>query len=1614
MKYINRFYESCVIFLLVLLTGISHVHAQNVVISADTTSGCVPLLVSFNATLDPGYTSYLWTFDQGSTVNNLLNPKKTFTVPQTYHVTFTANYPSGPITKSLDIVVHDVPNAKFAATATTACPQTLIAFTDLSNVSDGTIPSVEWDMGDGTIITTVGGATVGHQYTASGQFNVTTIVTSNWGCRTSSTPLPITIRSAPPAPTFQAVKPNSCTAPFNANFINNTPNPNNAFTFTYDYGDGSTGNSSSHTYLNTGSYTVTLTATNGVCSNSTTLNNYINIGSPKPYFTYSVVCPGQLVQFTNTSTPTPTSSVWTFPDGTSANTLNTQHVMNISGQGVTLSIALDGCADVITLPVTLYPAPTDMPFAAPDNSCAIPPTTQFSVSNSNSVSWSWNFGDGSPVSTTMNPTHSYTANNIYTATLTATTANGCTATTPVTLNYSLPTATITPDKIEGCIPLDVTFNTTPHTRPGETITNYSWNFGDGTTGTGANPMHTYTTEGNFIVTLNFTTSNGCKNTATSSLRAGFKPVVDFSANPSIVCAKDPVQFTNLSNHKGTSWQWLFLTDGGSSTVQNPLYYFHTIGKQSVQLMVNNYGCKDSLIKSDIVIVTPPIALWHATPNCDTPMNRTFQDQSQWGTDTTLPHLMEWNFGDGTPVVTTTNPTHTYANQGRYKVTLKVSNTVCDNIFADSIYIINQSPTITSSANAVCIGNPVSLTAVINDPSLQGGYTIDWGDGTTLFFAGWNTPIAHTYAKPGVYTMQATTYDLNNCKRQSNTQQVTVNGPIPKFTISGKPCRNSNITFTDNSSTNAGNQLVNWKWDFGDNTPPVTLTNTPITTTHQYTSDGGYTVKLLVTDKYNCTAAVSQFVQLDPNSASFTMSTNEPCINEMRTYYNTSTGAASSAWDFGDGTTSIVTSPIKAYTAPGNYTIKLKITSAKGCMDSTTQNLRVPNPKADFTMPQVYLPCPPVTVTFTNNSTDFVRSLWDFGDGSSSTNNTPDGHIYSRPGTYVITLTVYTRESCSNQVKKTLTVDGPDGTATFNPDHGCAPLVVGMTANAVKTVKYAWDFDDGVVETTSSPASPPHTYENAGIFTPRVILTDNKGCSVPAFINGKITVDKPTADFAIDNSMACGGGVVKFTNLSKTLTEDVLNMPYTSNWNFGQPGLPGNTTTTRNPTFTYPTPGTSTVKLDITTAYGCQAEMIKTVIIPQQPKASIDSIPDICQSETVAISGKELRGVPNVIWTWNVGSDITNHNITPFNYTGNTPGVIPVKLTITNADSSCPDIATAQFSVHPTPLLSPTPTLANVCRGSSLQLSANTDANASVLWTNYKIDNPTSKTPLVSPETDTTYTVIATSPFGCKNEKSVSLTVTQPFNMLTIPNQVICIGNSIQLNASGAYKYSWSPALGLNRTDIPNPVASPLVTTDYVVTGSDSNNCFHIKATSSVIVKPKPTVDAGPDLTLSNGSITPLQPNISADVTSIQWIPPDNLSCSNCANPILTPKGDATYVIDVTNYYGCTNSDTLNIKVICDNANIFIPNTFSPNKDGVNDIFYIRGRGVQEVKSLRIFNRWGQLVFERTNFNTDDISKGWDGTFKGEMLPPDVYVYFVEVICDTGGSGLLKGNLTLLR
>jgi gliding motility-associated-like protein len=156
------------------------------------------------------------------------------------------------------------------------------------------------------------------------------------------------------------------------------------------------------------------------------------------------------------------------------------------------------------------------------------------------------------------------------------------------------------------------------------------------------------------------------------------------------------------------------------------------------------------------------------------------------------------------------------------------------------------------------------------------------------------------------------------------------------------------------------------------------------------------------------------------------------------------------------------------------------------------------------------------------------------------------------------------------------------------------------------------------------------------------------------------------------------------------------------------------------------------------------------------------------------------------------------------------------------------------------------------------------------------------------------------------------------------------------------------------------------------------------------------------------------PVISTDVTQVSWTPTTGVVRQVFPGIEIKPNNTTHYQVTATNPGGCMARDDIRVQVLCNNANVFVPNTFSPNGNGANEIFYPRGTGLFTIKSARIFNRWGEMVFEKYNFKANDASSGWNGTFRGQVLNPDVFVYVFEIVCDNNETLVYKGDIALIR
>jgi gliding motility-associated-like protein len=424
--------------------------------------------------------------------------------------------------------------------------------------------------------------------------------------------------------------------------------------------------------------------------------------------------------------------------------------------------------------------------------------------------------------------------------------------------------------------------------------------------------------------------------------------------------------------------------------------------------------------------------------------------------------------------------------------------------------------------------------------------------------------------------------------------------------------------------------------------------------------------------------------------------------------------------------------------------------------------------------------------------------------------------------------------------------------------------------------------------------------------------------------------------------------------------------------------------------------------------------------------TVNSIPTVAQpanqapcvnTSTAAIIFSSA--VSGTVYTWTNSNPAIGlaasgtGNINPFVATNATGLPITGTITVTPNANTCPGAAkTFDITVQPTPAVNAGNTI-NVCLGKTTQLLA-TGAD-SYSWTpSGNLSCANCPNPVATPVDSIMYKVKGTSLFGCFAYDSVILTVSKPFKMPASPNDTLCIGGIANLWASNASSYLWSPPVGLNNIHIASPAAKPVLTTRYQVVGYDGQNCFTDTNYVLITVGPVPKVNLGPDKTLSTGTVLNLNAVTQfGPIVSWLWDPATDLSCNNCPSPTTTVKNNTFYAVTVTNIFGCQAVDTIFINSFCKSAQVFIPNAFTPDGDGMNDVLMVRGKGIT-VKSFRIFNRWGEMVFERENFSPNEIKFGWDGKVRGVPATPDVFVYTAEVICDNDVIYTYKGNTTLLK
>jgi PKD repeat protein len=837
--------------------------------------------------------------------------------------------------------------------------------------------------------------------------------------------------------------------------------------------------------------------------------------------------------------------------------------------------------------------------------------TAVAIGNPDS-SFNWNYGNATPIQQIINGSTTYPTVGTYNVTLRDSMfgwryrscvdiANG------VVNVVNAPTAAFT-TSLSGSV---ATFTNTS-----VAATSYSWNFGDGSpTSSLTNPTHTYATPGTYNVCLTATGSCGSVTTC-QSVVAGCPPL--FAAFVDSVQGLSYGVADVSTGSAVTSWLWDF-GDGTTATTPQATHIYAVAGVYTVCLTVGN-GCSFDSTCMVVVIGCPiPIANWGFVTSGQT-VN--FTDLS-----TNLPAAWAWNFGDGSPISTSQNPTHTYTNPGPFTVCLIVGSTCGADTLCQTV--ISGCNTPIANFNSTTS----NLTATFTDLSTNAPTTWAWtfGDGNTSSLQSPN----HTYTAPGTYNVCLTASSSCGTTTFCSTVIVTCPAPVVNFT--------SSVTGLTANFTNTSINATSFSWAFGDGG-----TSSLQNPSHIYAQGGTYQVCLTATSACGSTTQCSTVVLNCPTPASNFSFTN---INLNYSFTSLSTGSPTSyAWTFGDGGTSTLQNPTHLYANVGTFQVCLITTNACGadtfCVPVT---VTCQPPTAAFTNSASNL-----TVTFANTSTGNPTTYqWNFGDGSGTSIQTNPTYTYATPGTYQVCLTAVNNCGSAN-ICISVTVGCAAPTANFNF------LTIGNTANfsnlsSPNATTYAWNFGDG---NSSTLQNPSHSYNAIGTYN--VCLISSSVCGADTFCRQVIvTCVPPAANFAF---VVSNDSVASFTNQASPNSTSWI-------WNFGD-GSP--VTSTANPVHIYQAPGTYTVCLEVINTCGRDTICRNVTITCVNPTSGYTTQVTNAVANFISLS----LGAQTYFWDFGDGTTSTLQNPSHA-YTAS--GIFTACLTVTNfcgSNTSCQNLVIA--------------------------------------------------------------------------------------------------------------------------------------------------------------------------------------------------------------------------------------------------------------------------------------------------------------------------------------------------
>ena len=1243
--------------------------------------------------------SYFWNFSGGQGTwypGNTPNLNLTFNDADTYEVFGIVSLEGLPTscsdTASFEVLVTPIPEAIISLSQDQGCGTLITEAEELS----GEGVEYEWTFNTSPFSYT-GSSTPAIVFENPGMYVIQLEVTGELGCVNNDTEL-VTVFDSPNVEfSVEDVCEGNVTSFTN---LSTLPEDETSIDLTWSFGDGNVSDEQNpqHTYATTGEYEVSLEISNTNCTNSIS-HTAVVAATPELSASSDITsgCAPLTVNFEATSDENSTIT-WDFGDDQSSNNSNEEHTYineNIDTNGTTFIISATatneaGCVAIETLEVSaLKSAIASM--TSSGNGCA-PLSTTFTNNSENATDYSWNFSDGD-LSNDFEPVHTFenTSDDLasYPVELIAIAENGCNDSTTVVVSaFPELILDISLSQNEGCSPFLVQ---TPFI---ENATQITWSFGDDSNDSNTQMVsHVYSNESNntqiFTLSAIGVSEYGCIAEYSSFINVNPQPIAQFMTDLSEGCSPFVVSILDNSTQADLYWSYGDGVNAFGFNGEMHQYSFQNPGEETITqeislTAIGDGGCVDTQ-SIEIDIFPEVISQFSTTPESCSPFNTTFTNESSEN------QTYSWEFGDGV-ISEEENPTHIFSNpssieDANYLVTLTVTSEMgCSDVSTEMI-----SALATPAAN-ISLSQSTGCGSFYSIAEAQGGegYDYQWTFNMDPYTHSGITTPELLFNNPGTYEIQLEVTAANGCSYE-NSESVTVfEIPIVNFSVEDV-CQGTPSQFTDLTTLNAEDDIVEWIWNFGNG--EISNEQNP---NYIYNTAGLFNVELeIITNLCSAVYNATTYVEETPSLIASSNITGgcSPVIVNFEAQTNDD---SSILWNFGDNHSSNNSNEEHTYLdenidANGTtFVVTATATSPMGCFAVDTLEISALK-SVIASITSSGNGCAPLNTTFTNNSENASDYSWNFSDGDVSSDFEPV-HIFDNTSenieTYPVELIAIADNGCNDTTIVHVTVY-PEMVAQFNsPQASCSPFEVEFTNESSENASCEWTFGDGNISTELNPV---HIFsnENTGddeIFTVELTVTSEYGCNNSA--TSEIAVfATPVVDFHVTPITQT------FPNTTVTI-EDLSTFGSSSSilWNFGD----GNIFTNENPgEHTYDSWGVFSISVTISNEY-CSDDGLQTInIIVPTPELSFRGRGEGCAPFTVDFTNMS-QYADNYKWHFGDGTTVLSENAT---HTFNEAGTYDITLEAISYDGILVEEtqyasvtvfprAQSDFSLFPTEVFAP--------------------------------------------------------------------------------------------------------------------------------------------------------------------------------------------------------------------------------------------------------------------------------------------------------------------------------------